>query len=116
MEFAASLDADERRADYQAHLIGWSGRADADGNLWSSPHRRAVERLGLQQHPRWTRCSTPPGETALPARQAVVCQGGGVAQQDCPDVSLRAQGDRRHEREGWRATSRCQTGSSARKA
>ncbi len=33
MEFAASLDADDR-GDFSAHLIGWSGRADADGNLY----------------------------------------------------------------------------------
>ena len=34
MEFAASLDADDR-GEFTAHLIGWSGRADADGNLYN---------------------------------------------------------------------------------
>ena len=37
MEFAASLDADDR-GDFAAHLIGWSGRADADGNLYNFLH------------------------------------------------------------------------------
>jgi peptide/nickel transport system substrate-binding protein len=33
-EFAASLDASDR-GDYEAYLIGWSGRADIDANLYS---------------------------------------------------------------------------------
>ena len=40
MEFAASLDADDR-GDFAAHLIGWSGRADADGNLYNFLHTGA---------------------------------------------------------------------------
>ncbi len=40
MEFAASLDADDR-GDFAAHLIGWSGRADADGNLFNFLHTGA---------------------------------------------------------------------------
>ena len=40
MEFAASLDADDR-GDFSAHLIGWSGRADADGNLYNFMHTGA---------------------------------------------------------------------------
>jgi peptide/nickel transport system substrate-binding protein len=39
-EFASSLDADDR-GDFQAHLIGWSGRADADGNMWNATHTGA---------------------------------------------------------------------------
>jgi peptide/nickel transport system substrate-binding protein len=34
MEFATSLDASDR-GDYEAYLIGWSGRADIDANLYS---------------------------------------------------------------------------------
>lgn len=40
MEFAASLDADDR-GEFSAHLIGWSGRADADGNLYNFLHTGA---------------------------------------------------------------------------
>ncbi len=37
MEFASALGA-ARSGDYQAFLIGWSGRADADGNMYSFLH------------------------------------------------------------------------------
>ena len=37
MEFASGLDAADR-GDFEAYLIGWSGRADADGNIWNFLH------------------------------------------------------------------------------
>ncbi len=37
MEFAASLDAADR-GDFETYLIGWSGRADPDGNMWNATH------------------------------------------------------------------------------
>jgi peptide/nickel transport system substrate-binding protein len=37
MEFASSLQAGYAGA-FQAYLIGWSGRADADGNTWQQLH------------------------------------------------------------------------------
>jgi peptide/nickel transport system substrate-binding protein len=40
MEFASTLDADDR-GDFQAHLIGWSGRTDPDGNIYSFLHTGA---------------------------------------------------------------------------
>jgi peptide/nickel transport system substrate-binding protein len=36
-EFATSLDMSDR-GDYEAYLIGWSGRIDPDANLWSFVH------------------------------------------------------------------------------
>jgi peptide/nickel transport system substrate-binding protein len=36
-EFATSLDMSDR-GDYEAYLIGWSGRTDPDANLWSFVH------------------------------------------------------------------------------
>jgi peptide/nickel transport system substrate-binding protein len=36
-EFATSLDMEDR-GDFEAYLIGWSGRTDPDGNLWSFIH------------------------------------------------------------------------------
>ncbi len=45
MEFAASLDADDR-GDFSAHLIGWSGRADADGNLYVFFHTGGPQNVG----------------------------------------------------------------------
>ncbi|MBU6498778.1 MAG: ABC transporter substrate-binding protein [Rhodospirillales bacterium] len=37
MEFASSLQAGYA-GDFQAYLIGWSGRSDADGNMWAMLH------------------------------------------------------------------------------
>jgi peptide/nickel transport system substrate-binding protein len=37
MEFASSLQA-AYAGDFQAYLIGWSGRADPDGNMWQMLH------------------------------------------------------------------------------
>jgi peptide/nickel transport system substrate-binding protein len=37
MEFASSLQAGYA-GDFQAYLIGWSGRADPDGNMWQFMH------------------------------------------------------------------------------
>jgi peptide/nickel transport system substrate-binding protein len=37
MEFASSLDA-AGRGDFEAYILAWSGRTDADGNLWSFLH------------------------------------------------------------------------------
>jgi peptide/nickel transport system substrate-binding protein len=37
MEFASSLQA-QQRGDYEAYMIGWSGRVDADGNTYQFLH------------------------------------------------------------------------------
>jgi peptide/nickel transport system substrate-binding protein len=37
MEFASSLDA-ATRGDFESYILAWSGRADADGNLWNFLH------------------------------------------------------------------------------
>ena len=42
MEFASSLQA-ATRGDFETYLVGWSGRADPDGNIWTFMHRRRAE-------------------------------------------------------------------------
>ena len=37
LEFASSLQA-AYQGNFQAYLIGWSGRSDADGNMWQMLH------------------------------------------------------------------------------
>ena len=37
MEFDSSLQA-AYAGDFQAYMIGWSGRADPDGNMWQMLH------------------------------------------------------------------------------
>jgi peptide/nickel transport system substrate-binding protein len=41
MEFASSLAASPR-GEFQAYLIGWSGRVDIDGNTYSFLHSGAA--------------------------------------------------------------------------
>ena len=45
MEFASSLQA-AQRGDFQAYLVGWSGRTDPDGNLWNFVHSRGAQNDG----------------------------------------------------------------------
>jgi peptide/nickel transport system substrate-binding protein len=50
MEFASSLQA-ATRGDFQAYLVGWSGRVDADGNLWSFIHTGAAQNDAKYSNP-----------------------------------------------------------------
>ena len=45
MEFASSLQA-AYAGDFQAYLIGWSGRADPDGNMWQMLHNGGTFNYG----------------------------------------------------------------------
>jgi len=49
MEFASSLQAGYG-GDFQAYLIGWSGRADPDGNLWQMLHSGGTFNYGHYQN------------------------------------------------------------------
>ncbi len=50
MEFASSLTA-AYAGDFQAYLIGWSGRSDADGNMWLMLHTGGVFNYGHYSNP-----------------------------------------------------------------
>ena len=50
MEFASSLQA-EARGDYEAYQIGWSGRADPDGNTYAFLHTGAGQNTGHYSNP-----------------------------------------------------------------
>jgi len=45
MEFASSLQA-AVRGEFEAYLVGWSGRTDPDGNLWSFVHSKGGQNDG----------------------------------------------------------------------
>jgi peptide/nickel transport system substrate-binding protein len=49
-EFASSLQA-AYAGDFEAYLIGWSGRADADGNMWQMLHGGGTFNYGHYQNP-----------------------------------------------------------------
>jgi peptide/nickel transport system substrate-binding protein len=48
MEFASSLQAGYS-GDFEAYLIGWSGRADPDGNMWQMLHGSGTFNYGHYQ-------------------------------------------------------------------
>jgi peptide/nickel transport system substrate-binding protein len=50
MEFASSLQA-AYAGDFQAYLIGWSGRADPDGNMWQMLHTGGTFNYGHYSNP-----------------------------------------------------------------
>jgi peptide/nickel transport system substrate-binding protein len=50
MEFASSLQA-AYAGDFQAYLIGWSGRADPDGNMWQMLHTGGTFNYGRYTNP-----------------------------------------------------------------
>ena len=50
MEFAASLQAGYA-GDFQAYMIGWSGRADPDGNMWQMLHTGGTFNYGHYSNP-----------------------------------------------------------------
>ena len=50
LEFASSLQAGYN-GDFQAYMIGWSGRADPDGNMWQQLHSRGTFNYGRWSNP-----------------------------------------------------------------
>ncbi len=50
MEFAASLQAGYA-GNFEAYLIGWSGRSDADGNMWQMLHTGGTFNYGHYSRP-----------------------------------------------------------------
>jgi peptide/nickel transport system substrate-binding protein len=50
MEFASSLQA-AQRGDFQLYLVGWSGRTDPDGNIYSFMHSSGGQNDGKYSNP-----------------------------------------------------------------
>lgn len=50
MEFASSLQA-AQRGDFEAYFIGWSGRVDPDGNIFSFVHTTGGQNDGKYSNP-----------------------------------------------------------------
>ncbi|MCS6891175.1 MAG: ABC transporter substrate-binding protein [Rhodovarius sp.] len=50
MEFASALQA-ATRGEFEAFLVGWSGRVDPDGNVYTFLHSRATGNDGRYSHP-----------------------------------------------------------------
>ena len=50
MEFASSLQA-ASRGEFETYLLGWSGRTDPDGNIWTFIHTGAPQNDGRYSNP-----------------------------------------------------------------
>ena len=87
-EFAASLQAGYA-GDFQAYLIGWSGRADADGNMWPFLHTGGAFNYGHYSTPAMdalldeARLHSDVGQ-----RRAVYAKVWDIARRDLPLVYL----------------------------
>ncbi|MBO1073683.1 ABC transporter substrate-binding protein [Roseomonas marmotae] len=88
MEFASSLQAGYA-GDFQAYMIGWSGRADADGNMWQLLHSRGTFNYGRWSNPEadalldQARLPTDPAE-----RRALYARFWEIERQDLPLMYL----------------------------
>jgi peptide/nickel transport system substrate-binding protein len=88
MEFASGLDAADR-GDFEAYLIGWSGRPDADGNLWNFLHTG-----GPLNYPAYSNkdmdgwLDGARATTDLAARKALYAKVAVLTEQDLPILFL----------------------------
>jgi peptide/nickel transport system substrate-binding protein len=88
MEFASSLQAGYA-GDFQAYMIGWSGRADADGNMWQLLHSRGTFNYGRWSNPEadalldQARVPTDPAE-----RRALYARFWEIERHDMPLIYL----------------------------
>ena len=88
MEFASSLQAGYS-GDFQAYMIGWSGRVDPDGNMWQLLHSKGTFNYG-----RWANADADAAldqarvEGDVAARRALYQKFWAIERQDLPLVYL----------------------------
>jgi peptide/nickel transport system substrate-binding protein len=88
MEFASSLQA-AVRGEFEAYFIGWSGRPDPDGNLWSFAHSRGPQNDGKYSNPEVDRLlDAARAENDVEKRKALYEQMYRIMLQDRPRLYL----------------------------
>jgi peptide/nickel transport system substrate-binding protein len=88
MEFASSLQASDR-GDYQAYMIGWSGRVDIDGNTYSFLHSGQGNNVSHYTNPTVDKLlDEGRGMTDVGKRKAVYAQMWQQEVQDLPITYL----------------------------
>lgn len=88
VEFITML-ARQRKGEFEASLVGWSGRADPDGNLHLLLHSTAPTNDGKYNNPAVDKAlDDARGTTDLAARKGFYDQVAGVLAQDRPIVYL----------------------------
>ncbi|MBN8896711.1 MAG: ABC transporter substrate-binding protein, partial [Rhodospirillales bacterium] len=88
MEFASSLQT-STRGDYQAYMIGWSGRADIDGNTYAFLHSGASSNASGYSNPAVDKLlDDARGTIDLAKRKALYGQMWPILRQDLPITYL----------------------------
>ncbi|HVB69856.1 MAG TPA: ABC transporter substrate-binding protein [Acetobacteraceae bacterium] len=88
VEFASGMAA-ARSGDFQAYFIGWSGRADADGNMYSFLHSGYGFNYGHYDNPKVDALLDQAREApTIAARKAVYAKIWTIVRQDMPGVYL----------------------------
>ena len=88
MEFASSLQAGYK-GDFQAYMIGWSGRSDPDGNMWQLLHTGGTFNYGHWHNEKWDALLDEARTiTDVDKRRDLYAQAWAVERQDMPLVYL----------------------------
>lgn len=88
MEFASSLQAGYA-GDFQAYMIGWSGRVDPDGNMWQLLHSRGTFNYGKWANPEADKLLDQARITSdISARRAMYGKFWELERQDLPLIYL----------------------------
>jgi peptide/nickel transport system substrate-binding protein len=88
MEFASSIQA-AVHGDYQAYMIGWSGRVDIDGNTFQFLHSNQANNNGNYANPEVDRLlEQARGTTDLAKRRDLYAQMWPILRQDLPFTYL----------------------------
>ena len=88
LEFASSLQAGYR-GDFQAYMIGWSGRVDPDGNMWPFLHTGGTFNYGHYSNPTVNKLLDDARlVTGLDQRRALYAKVWAQVQKDVPLVYL----------------------------
>jgi peptide/nickel transport system substrate-binding protein len=87
-EFASSLQAGYK-GEFQAYMIGWSGRSDPDGNMWQLLHFGGTFNYGHWHNEKWDALLDQARTiTDVEQRRALYAQAWAVERQDMPLVYL----------------------------
>jgi peptide/nickel transport system substrate-binding protein len=88
MEFASSLQAGYS-GNFQAYMIGWSGRADADGNMWALMHTGGTFNYGHHSNPAMDKLLDDARLTTdIAARRAIYAKVWDIQRHDLPLIYL----------------------------
>ena len=88
MEFASSLQAGYK-GEFNAYMIGWSGRSDADGNMWALMHSRGAFNYGKHNNPEMDKLLDEARvATAVADRRAIYAKVWELQRKDLPLIYL----------------------------